>query len=928
MTHKKHNHQLSVVNCQLALALAVLMTASCQNEDLTTTQDVADRPSKQVVFSMSMPSHTRAAAAFTGKEAAEKLGNHFLVQGFKYFGQEPTSYADIHNPEKEQEVFDYYNVNYEDGTANTTSSNTADWEYVGYLSQAGDDQTIKYWDYDATGYVFSAISGTGVIGEKIEATSALIPETVYEKGWNITIPAGGSLTDLYASARTPLVKPASGSEYETVKLTFYSLATKIRFAVYETVPGYSVSIDRFYYNDGSQWQKSTTNFAVTGDFRVLNNDKVTNLKVTYYDAESDIENRPKLSCLKSDVTTEAFKLFGSNIQSQSAIGTNSTEATYDQAGQAYTYILPYQSDDNVLTLYVDYTLTAKNGETIHVKHASARVPNGYLQWKENFAYTYLFKISDKSNGTTGESDDPDDPTSDPTDPAGLYPITFDACVVNSEEGIQETITSVSEPSITTYQQGVVVTDNDEYEAGDIYYNVMREHTLITDISERAKVFEVNNYGTEATTEAVLGNYTHNFVVLTPVAVTEATQVPKSDGTYLTFTEKTCYKFAARAGKVYAIQYSGIDQSLRPCVTYKVVKVVGSDTAAPAYTLTGTAQTIKNHLATASFTLQNTNGADQQHLGVLGASPLLTVKDAAGDDVTDMFEISEGADGLYTVALTNTAVNTGADGTYRLCFRGTTMATNSFVVDLGYTLTPSNVTVVAGGTGTSTLLTIDSPASSLAGAVVSGVPDGLSVTDTGDGNYAVSATDAVAYGRYSATIAGKTLTINVDRYQFASKQMTVTKEHNKNSQFTVILTRNGLNADVAYTALDNSDATVASYVSGTGAYKLAAEKGGQFTLRYENASCDITVNAYALTADQTTVQRSSGKAVLSLALNGTAIGARTTNVTCIDKPADSSYSLVTTGKHLTFSNATKAGDYRFQYKTDGVVVAEITIKVNE
>ena len=62
-----------------------------------------------------------------------------------------------------------------------------------------------------------------------------------------------------------------------------------------------------------------------------------------------------------------------------------------------------------------------------------------------------------------------------SDPAGLYPITFDAVVVDSEENgkTQETITTVSTPSITTYQQNSTVVNDNEYQAanGDIYVTV-------------------------------------------------------------------------------------------------------------------------------------------------------------------------------------------------------------------------------------------------------------------------------------------------------------------------------------------------------------------------------------------------------------------------------------------------------------------------
>ena len=204
-----------------------------------------------------------------------------------------------------------------------------------------------------------------------------------------------------------------------------------------------------------------------------------------------------------------------------------------------------------MQLRVDYTLVALDGsgDEIKVRDAYVSVPVEYLQWKPNHAYTYIFKISDKSNGYTGKNDDssinpetggrdpqpdngggdndpkvdpetgevippyvpdpsypdsyipdPDDPEkqipnpdvplvpnpeyptgpegdqhdpsnpvptpTDPDDPAGLYPITFDALVVDTEENKHETITTVTTPSITTYSPTSNVTVNGEYKVNE------------------------------------------------------------------------------------------------------------------------------------------------------------------------------------------------------------------------------------------------------------------------------------------------------------------------------------------------------------------------------------------------------------------------------------------------------------------------------
>ena len=121
----------------------------------------------------------------------------------------------------------------------------------------------------------------------------------------------------------------------------------------------------------------------------------------------------------------------------------------------------------------DYTLVSRDGsgETIKVEEATAKVPALYTQWKPNFAYTYLFKISDNTDGHIGEVE-------------GLYPITLDAVVASEQDGSQETITTVSEPSITTFgvnsSTGKYVSGGNEYAAGsDIYATFVDAGTVIT-----------------------------------------------------------------------------------------------------------------------------------------------------------------------------------------------------------------------------------------------------------------------------------------------------------------------------------------------------------------------------------------------------------------------------------------------------------------
>lgn len=455
-----------------------------------------------IMFTSSQSAFTRAE--FTGAEAAEKLGNKFVVAGFK--GDATASPGSI--------VFDNYLVEYTANTANTTESNSANWEYVGkglipHAAANGiTQQTIKYWDYTKNQYDFFAWSTgnkTAIYSGDPAAGQVLVSEIRPNSKEGKTTWATGDpnraaytftgtaedLSQCYISDLVTVNKSVTAGYGEvtgydqTVKLTFRQLGTKVRIAIYETVPGYSVKDVKFY----SAAASNDASAAAAKIFTTEANEIYTEGTYTVYfptvDIPGDADNNqahikfaPKEvggSTVAQSTTVEwgglnyTIRESGERFADARYLGRTSNTASY--AGTKaeknyYEFFLPNETGTN-LNLRVNYTLESidGSGEEIVVKGATAQVPSIYTQWKPGFAYTYLFKISDKTNGHTGVYDptQPDNTTVN-SDPAGLYPITFDAVAVNAEDGnnTQETITLISTPSITTYQNGSNVVNNNEY----------------------------------------------------------------------------------------------------------------------------------------------------------------------------------------------------------------------------------------------------------------------------------------------------------------------------------------------------------------------------------------------------------------------------------------------------------------------------------
>ena len=485
-------------------ALTSVALFSCTGDELAENAPVTNpEVERPIVFSSLNKGMTRAD--YIGKDAADLLGNKFVVTGYK--GSQ-TTWNDGDNVT----VFDNYAVIYKENSAHTTESNVANWEYAGVdrIQHAIDKgitrQSIKYWDYSANEYNFIAWSTgkktaiySGTPSDNEVLVSAITPKT----GTSAT---GGAYTfkgkaedlkDCYIADLVTVEKDKYGAP---VTLKFRALGSKVRIGIYETIPGYSVkdvkfytaaAVDLFDETDATDGAANATKNKKPRLFTTEANEIYTEGTYTVYypnvDGASSDNNKAHVKFAGSGTQSAIVDFDALNLtiaedgeKTDGKVFLGRTSATASFAGRAegnyYTQYLPNEAGTN-LNLRVDYTLESIDGggETIKVRGATAQVPSIYTQWKAGYAYTYLFKISDKTNGHTGVYDPtkPDDTTVN-SDPAGLYPITFDAVAVNEEEdATQETITLVSTPSITTYQKGSQVVNNDEYLAttGDIYVTV-------------------------------------------------------------------------------------------------------------------------------------------------------------------------------------------------------------------------------------------------------------------------------------------------------------------------------------------------------------------------------------------------------------------------------------------------------------------------
>lgn len=460
-------------------AASALALASCSSDDFLGEIQGNEQNGATSAINFGGDTGKITRATSTGVAAADLLENNFVVVGFK------GNKTDVAN--NENYAFDHYNVNFKDGSAFSTESNRAGWEYVNQdmkvkgadksLAQSGaSQQTIKYWDHSCASYDFIAFS----MGKK-DAASKYATPTHVDKA-NLATAAYtlsgdvNTLSECYISD----MKTITETNYNdaSVSMSFRHLASKVRMALFETVPGYVIS-DVKFYTDATSTSTDNTEGTLIGGF---NNSGTLTVYFpttgTKHAAEKDY-NKAHVKFTASTTAGETgvlnHKGFGAVNYNNQAEGTILAGSTYlsqnaadpSYCGAGYQNVLPSEGKPSTITLRIDYKLTSVDGsnETITVKGATATVPAEYTEWKSGYAYTYIFKISQDTNGSTGGTG---------TKP-GLTAISFDAVVVDDEaNGLQETITTVSDNSITTYgyKDNKVTTNGNEYVNGtDIYATV-------------------------------------------------------------------------------------------------------------------------------------------------------------------------------------------------------------------------------------------------------------------------------------------------------------------------------------------------------------------------------------------------------------------------------------------------------------------------
>lgn len=631
------------------------------------------------------------------------------------------------------------------------------------------NQYLKYWDKSAESTSFYAY--TPYINKNAVATGTASFDNATKK---LNIPNGSIVAAMVEGSATPeaceymyATKTVPAADYgKDVELSFKRLMAKINIKFWEDLKGYSVKILDLTSDYGVSAAPSKP---ATGS-----TDYSQNTQGSYFESTGvDIDfsgSTPSIGWSTGATSTSDALNFKSPTATQ--IGTTRLEATESESSY---YAIP-KSDETGFTFHVSYELTSDTGERIVVQNASVFVPGDQCDWNGNTHYTYIFKITEGSNGTTGNPGtiNPNDPKVDPEE--SLYPIVFDNCTV--EDWIEKTYDPIiTDPGTDTRDYSVVLSAQTitTTAAGTISVKLYQDNTELTTAP--------------GTDPAAALSYT--------LTAADGSAVPTTAGVSL--SGSTISVAANAQTGLYTVTWTNTNSNQSPAETYSAsFYVIGHYAVSVSTAYIGT-----NGKAATTLKASTTNAGTAEAASSLAGTFSIVYPDGIDPDKKNSVTVD--ATGLVTVA-TNAAA-----GAYKvayttdegICFADFNVVDYSFNLSknsVGLAATSQDVTITTGAATLPTGADAPSPATSVY-TVTTGT--GISI-DATTGTVTVAA-DA-ATGTYTVT---RTVTLGtsttVYEQQFAVKDVytltlsTNVVDNDDNSYIIITATKNGVDniANVEY-----------------------------------------------------------------------------------------------------------------------------------
>ena len=353
----------------IMVAMAVLMSTACSSGSEDTGQGggvpVAD---------------TRTAITFSGHEDEEQAVSRGAyrragtplsdagVSQFHVWGYKNMDYNDGTGAYGgTQTVFPGYQVEWHDGTASTTTTNSSGWEYI--LPEKS-DQTIKYWDWGAKAYRYFAVTGT---------PSHTLNGTAHEFTFNADASNADAMnatpyfTRLWFSTGNQVAYPDKQFG-KPVTLEFVKPYTRVRFQFKYSYPREGIKLTEKSFkptDDVTAAEEAKVKIARKGTVTVHYPIEGTATK-EWYSVVVDNDKSTRLEALTIDYDPD------------------DDGKDYTGTDKGWYMVLPRDAQGS-------YTLSVRvNGQA-----RTAVVPAEYMQWLPGYSYTYIFKITEEGGVEIG-----------------------------------------------------------------------------------------------------------------------------------------------------------------------------------------------------------------------------------------------------------------------------------------------------------------------------------------------------------------------------------------------------------------------------------------------------------------------------------------------------------------------------------------------
>lgn len=446
---------------QVLFAIATMTLASCSSDGLVNNSSSGGGEAP-IAFSVEKKNITRATqdleatghynfgvwAYKVNNSNSQLVMNNYLVgysnetdkKGYEHSGCS-TWAATIGNQDDHKSPWFYENL----GTSEYKYEGT-DGYYTkndGNYTSANANQYLRYWDlaYTNTNFYAYAPYRSENVSFDYDTKKITVKAAAQTAGYD-----DPSLQEfMYAGAQ------ATNENLEDVKLQFKHLGAQVNLRFYESVRGYKVEIIDVTTDgtgiqatpatateaaNGANTTKTTTYYTTCGATIDYSNVTSPTAKVNYTDAKTTHDNlkfaipdKDKENGLKEITSKRNVKY---NVIPE-AVSEGATQ-TYATSPTVYYPVAQPTTSEVGFTFHVSYKLIADdNGEEITVKDARVYVPaksgsDFIAAWQPNTKYTYTFKITESSTGSTSPTNPDITTPSVPTTPQ-VYPIVFDGATI-------------------------------------------------------------------------------------------------------------------------------------------------------------------------------------------------------------------------------------------------------------------------------------------------------------------------------------------------------------------------------------------------------------------------------------------------------------------------------------------------------------------